>query len=73
MNEEGLPGYRNPDNFIVVSDPYPTVDSPGCRPDSANGYVGGKKKAHMVMPNVVPNSGISRLSHRVIPVLTSGS
>ncbi|RRJ83870.1 nitrate reductase catalytic subunit NapA [Aestuariirhabdus litorea] len=25
MNEEGLPGYRNPDNFIVVSEPYPTV------------------------------------------------
>jgi len=25
MNEEGFPGYRNPDNFIVVSDPYPTV------------------------------------------------
>ena len=25
MNEEGLPGYRNPDNFIVVSDPYPTI------------------------------------------------
>jgi len=25
MNEEGYPGYRNPDNFIVVSDPYPTV------------------------------------------------
>ncbi|TBR42552.1 nitrate reductase catalytic subunit NapA [Marinomonas agarivorans] len=25
MNEEGLPGYRHPDNFIVVSDPYPTV------------------------------------------------
>ncbi|RHW75319.1 nitrate reductase catalytic subunit NapA [Colwellia sp. RSH04] len=25
MNEEGLPGYRNPENFIVVSDPYPTV------------------------------------------------
>ena len=25
MNEEGLPGYRNPQNFIVVSDPYPTV------------------------------------------------
>lgn len=23
--EEGLPGYRNPNNFIVVSDPYPTV------------------------------------------------
>ena len=25
MNIEGLPGYRNPENFIVVSDPYPTV------------------------------------------------
>ncbi len=25
INEEGLPGYRNPDNFIVCSDPYPTV------------------------------------------------
>ena len=25
INEEGYPGYRNPDNFVVVSDPYPTV------------------------------------------------
>ena len=25
MNNETFPGYRNPDNFIVVSDPYPTV------------------------------------------------
>jgi nitrate reductase NapA len=25
MNEETWPGYRNPDNFIIVSDPYPTV------------------------------------------------
>ena len=25
MNEETYPGYRNPDNFIVVSDPYPTA------------------------------------------------
>jgi nitrate reductase NapA len=25
INEEALPGYRNPANFIVVSDPYPTV------------------------------------------------
>ena len=23
--QEGLPGYRNPENFIVVSDVYPTV------------------------------------------------
>jgi nitrate reductase NapA len=25
INEEGFPGYRNPENFITVSDPYPTV------------------------------------------------
>ncbi|HEX6143607.1 MAG TPA: nitrate reductase catalytic subunit NapA [Geminicoccaceae bacterium] len=25
MNEETYPGYRNPENFIVVSEPYPTV------------------------------------------------
>ncbi|HHH45422.1 MAG TPA: periplasmic nitrate reductase subunit alpha, partial [Thiotrichales bacterium] len=25
LNEETWPGYRNPENFIVVSDPYPTV------------------------------------------------
>jgi len=25
MMQETYPGYRNPDNFIVVSDPYPTV------------------------------------------------
>jgi nitrate reductase NapA len=25
MNQEGYPGYRNPENFIIVSDPYPTV------------------------------------------------
>ena len=25
INEEGYPGFRNPKNFIIVSDPYPTV------------------------------------------------
>ncbi len=25
INEEVYPGYRNPENFIIVSDPYPTV------------------------------------------------
>ena len=25
LNEEAYPGYRNPENFVVVSDPYPTV------------------------------------------------
>lgn len=27
INEEMLPGWRNPENFIVVSDPYPTVST----------------------------------------------
>jgi len=27
MNEETLPGYRNPENFVVVSDPYPTAST----------------------------------------------
>jgi nitrate reductase (cytochrome) len=27
INEEMYPGWRNPDNFIVVSDPYPTVSA----------------------------------------------
>ncbi|WP_281556066.1 nitrate reductase catalytic subunit NapA [Thalassomonas sp. RHCl1] len=27
INEEIYPGYRNPENFIVVSDPYPTVSA----------------------------------------------
>lgn len=27
INEETYPGWRNPDNFIVVSDPYPTVSA----------------------------------------------
>ncbi|MCW8903025.1 nitrate reductase catalytic subunit NapA [Sedimenticola sp.] len=27
LNEESYPGWRNPDNFITVSDPYPTVSA----------------------------------------------
>jgi nitrate reductase NapA len=27
MNEESLPGWRNPDNFVTVTDPYPTVSA----------------------------------------------
>ncbi len=29
FNDESLPGWRNPDNFITVSDPYPTVSAMG--------------------------------------------
>ncbi|WP_428087019.1 nitrate reductase catalytic subunit NapA [Candidatus Thioglobus sp.] len=27
INDEILPGWRNPDNFVIVSDPYPTVSA----------------------------------------------
>ncbi len=27
MNDESYPGWRNPDNFVAVSDPYPTVSA----------------------------------------------
>ena len=42
LNEERLPGYRNPENFIVVSDVYPTVTAACGRPDPARGDVGGE-------------------------------
>ena len=29
FNDESYPGWRNPDNFITVSDPYPTVSAMG--------------------------------------------
>ena len=40
MNEEGYPGYRNPDTFIVVSDAYPDRHHPRRRPDPAGRDVG---------------------------------
>ena len=42
INGEIYPGWRNPANFIVVSDAYPTVIGPGRRPDPALRHVGGK-------------------------------
>ena len=41
-SNETYPGYRNPDNFIVVSDAYPTVTAHGGRPDPARRHVGGE-------------------------------
>jgi len=29
FNDESLPGWRNPDNFVTVTDPYPTVSAMG--------------------------------------------
>ncbi len=39
-NEETYPGYRNPDNFIVVSDAYPSVTALRGRSDPADRDVG---------------------------------
>jgi nitrate reductase NapA len=45
MMQEGLPGYRHPDNFIVVSDAYPTVTAQAADlilPDRDVGGEGGR-------------------------------
>ena len=59
MNEEGYPGYRNPENFVVVSDPYPTVTAQAADlilPTAM--WV--ERKAPMVMRSAGPSSGTSR-------------
>ncbi len=63
LNEETWPGYRNPDNFIVVSDPYPTVTALSA--DLILPTAMWTKKALMVMPNDGPNFGGSRLRRQV--------
>ena len=40
INDEMYPGWRNPTNFVVVSDAYPTVSAHGGRPDPADRDVG---------------------------------
>ena len=59
INDEIFPGWRNPENFIVVSDPYPSVSAvaadlilPTCM------WV--EKKGVMVTLNVVPNYGVNK-------------
>ena len=56
LNEEGFPGYRNPDNFIVVSEAYPTVTAQAADLDPADRDVGGeggrlrqRRAAHAVL------------------------
>ncbi len=72
MNEEGLPGYRNPANFIVVSDPYPTVTAQAADlilPTAM--WV--EKEGPTATPSAAPSSGISRSSRRKGPSPTCGS
>jgi len=63
FNEETFPGYRNPANFITVSDPYPTVTAMAADlilPTAM--WV--EKKVLMVMQNVVLSFGVNRYKHR---------
>ncbi|MCT7656652.1 molybdopterin-dependent oxidoreductase [Oceanimonas sp. NS1] len=63
MNEESLPGYRNPDNFVVVSDPYPTVTAQAADlvlPTAM--WV--EKEGATAMPSAALSCGISRSGRR---------
>ena len=70
MNDEGYPGWRNPDNFITVSDPYPTVSAHGGRPDPADRHVDGEggrlrqcRTAHAVLAPAGQGAGRGALRH----------
>lgn len=72
INEERLPGYRDPANFIVTSDPYPTVTA------MASDLILPtamwlKKKGLTVTQSAGPSSGVSKSRHRVSPSQTFGS
>lgn len=71
MMEEALPGYRNPENFIVVSDAYPTVTAQAADLIlPAAMWV--ERKVPTEMPNDAPSSGINSLMLLVSPSRTSG-
>ena len=45
IDQEGLPGYRNPETFVVVSDAYPTVTALGADLVLPVGDVGGEGRS----------------------------
>ena len=71
-NEEIYPGFRNPDNFIVVSEAYPSVTArapiSSCRP-----RCGSRRKALTAMPSGAPSSGTNSFRRRANRAPTSGS
>lgn len=72
INEERMPGWRDPRNFIIVSDPYPTVSALAADlilPTAM--WV--EKEGLTVTPNAVLNSGVSRYRHRAKRNRISGS
>lgn len=67
MLEEGLPGYRNPKNFIVVSDAYPTVTAqaadlvlPAAMWVEKEGAYGNAERRTQFWHELVPAPGESR-------------
>ena len=58
-SNETYPGYRNPDNFIVVSDVYPTITTMIARTSSCRQPCGSRRKAPTAMRSAAPMSGIS--------------
>ena len=59
INDEMYPGWRNPANFVVVSEAYPTVSAMAADlilPVA----MWTERKAGSVTPNAVPNCGGSR-------------
>ena len=60
LMQETWPGYRNPKNFVVVSDPYPTGDRDGRRPHPAHrdvGREGGRLRQHRAAHPVLAPAG----------------
>ena len=65
INTERLPGYRNPDNFIVCSDPYPTVTAQAADlilptamwVEKEGGYGNAERRTQLWYQQVAPVAG----------------
>lgn len=72
INQERFPGWRDEENFVIVSDPYPTVSALAADlilPTAM--WV--EKKELMVTQSAVRNSGINKSKHRVSQNRTCGN
>ncbi len=71
INEEMFPGWRNPDNFITVSDPT-RRSPPRRRTSSCPPPCGPRRRAPTATPSGAPSSGASRCGPPVSPSPTCG-
>ena len=72
LNEESLPGYRNPENFVTVSDPYPTVTAIAADLILPTAMWVEKEGAYATR-NGARSSGANRFMHRARPSPISGN